>query len=187
MTPEQAKTAWDKAIADHAARQQIDNPGLAGDQLSPDQARERLDRHFADKDWVSRFERGSPAAKEEFTRLTTQIANGDRLGQILAGNDKPLPFQTTIGKSAGGDDLTDADLRIAAKTLREAGLNDDAIRQAVEGRPVTKAERNLVQQFKRARESDASWRKALFDGDLEARREHALMAIVLAAPVEDAA
>jgi len=187
MTPGEVDAAWQAAIEAHAAKM---NPPAADkliSQMSPQEASAQLDKLMNTAKWVTRLEAGEARAKEEFTALCSVKAGADRVGEILAGNDAPLPFQTTIGESAGGDGLTDADLRIAVKTLRAAGVNDDSVRQAIEGKPVTKAERRMVEDFKRSREGDPTWIKALFDGDLEARREHALMAIVLAAPVKEAA
>ena len=63
--------------------------------------------------------------------------------------------------------------------MRSLGISDGAIRQAFEGKPVSRAEFAAVKVWKDTAIADPKWTAAWLGGDLKAQREMTLGLIVL--------
>jgi hypothetical protein len=69
--------------------------------------------------------------------------------------------------------------------LRDSGLNDESISQAVNLPPISRAEFMSAQALKSKLHGTAEWRGKLLSGDYEATRQHNLLAVLLSSPVRD--
>jgi hypothetical protein len=143
---------------------------------NPAEATTRLDALKADSGWASRLTSGDVHAAKEYRELMGMIAEGgDKIGLAMAGAIAP-------------EVLPSEDVRIMAGTtsaLREAGVGDDVIRQALSGHQVTREEFRAVQDWRARSMKDETFVKALLSGDMEARQKMALAAIVISGGIKD--
>jgi hypothetical protein len=110
---------------------------------TPAEAAARLDQLAADAAWRNAFLSGNGPEAKQFHELTTMAESArqdDEVEMALKGQLYDAPFQPS-------EHLENIAL---TQTLREAGLTDDVIRQAVRGDTVTQAEHDAA---KRAKES----------------------------------
>jgi hypothetical protein len=119
--------------------------------------------------------------KRAFARLMQlsqhdKAKGGDRLDQIIAGTVKIEPFETTTGS-----EISTYNAMQTAAGLREIGLSDPQIKQAMDGKPVSKAEFDMVRTMRADRTGNAEWAAKYLKGDTQAVREMALMNTVIAA------
>jgi hypothetical protein len=117
--------------------------------------------------------------KREFARLMQLSQHdtakaGDQLDKIIAGTAKVEPFETTTG----GQISTYNAMQTAAG-LREIGLTDSQIKQALAGKPVPKAEYDAIKTMRSDRLGNQEWTAKYLKGDAQARREMALMNTVI--------
>jgi hypothetical protein len=125
--------------------------------------------------WVSSMR----STRQVFDELTAAIAAGG------AGDaDLALIGHHPDGHVDSGSGATLRDMIAAVPELREAGVSDDVIRQVLEDRPVSRAERALTEQLLRERMGDAEWRQKLMSGDYAVKRENLLMSVILSSRVE---
>ena len=173
MTPEQATDTL-TAMAAVASPPPPIKPEDAQD------ARARLDVLSRDKGWADRLFNGDVRTRKEFDDLLGVAAGGDDVGDAIAGIvEEPPIFQTTQG-----GELPARHVQQTIEALREAGLNDGTIEQAIKLPPVTRADAAMTRAFQSKRHGDAEWVARLLAGDYEAKREFTLMSIILASPVE---
>jgi hypothetical protein len=99
---------------------------------------------------------------------------GDRLDQIIAGTVKIEPFETTTGS-----EISTYNAMQTAAGLREIGLTDSQIKQAMAGQPVPKAEYDMIKMLRSDRMGNTEWTAKYLKGDAQARREMALMNTVI--------
>jgi hypothetical protein len=99
---------------------------------------------------------------------------GDQLDRVIAGTAKVEPFETTTG----GQISTYNAMQTAAG-LREIGLTDSQIKQAMAGKPVPKAEYDAIKIMRSDRLGNKEWTAKYLSGDAQARREMALMNTVV--------
>lgn len=145
-------------------------------------ARRRLDALSGDKAWGKLFLSGDMTARREFADLSAMVAAGDDVADAIDGKAPPPQFETTFG----GEQPRRVVNEVIAD-MREAGLSDAAIGEAIRGDPISKQEVEQVRQMQRMRLGDPDWCKRLLAGDYAARREHILMSIVLTAPIKQEA
>jgi hypothetical protein len=152
---------------------------------TPAQAKARLDQLSRDESWRQDYLNGNPNARKEFARLTAQAAStdtgSDRLGQVLSGAG--APGRAADEPTVQGE-LPTHDLVSAVSDLREIGLNDAQIRQAVEGSKVSRAEFQAAQTLHNALYSNPDWVKLLMSGNTDCRREATLLSIILSGEIE---
>jgi len=153
------------------------------DPKTPAEARARLDALTKNQEWGTKYLSGDVEARREFVSLTEMAAQAEhRLDNVLAGKAEPQLIELTSSEHP----LSTRNLASAVEGLRESGLSDDVIRQAIAGRPVSAEERRAVEQFRAMRLSNGDWAKKLLAGDHDAGRELTLMSIVLSSEVEGA-
>jgi hypothetical protein len=174
LTPEQATAELARLTAEFKG---LGPPATA---TTPAEAQARMDALTQNQEWRDKLFAGDVATRSEFDTLTKLQADAaDRVANVMAGKTEPPVMEMTTPEHP----LSTHDLASSVETLREAGIGDEAIRQALNGDPVSAEERRQVEHFKTARFGDEEWRRALLSGDHEARRELALMSIVLGAEV----
>jgi hypothetical protein len=145
---------------------------------APPDARARLDALAADPNFLKKLEAGDVATKQEFKALTERVANaepGDRLDAALRGEVNPGLIETT----SVDNPLTTRKLASAVEGLREAGISDDAIRQAINGGKDHPDVLRAVQELKARLFGDQTWVKRYLDGGALERKQATLIAIAL--------
>jgi hypothetical protein len=145
-------------------------------------ARARLDMLAKDSGFATAVFSGDMAANQEFKNLTTLAAGADDVADAVAGTSSDQPFEVTVDGQLPRRAIADF-----VASMRESGVSDAAIAQALRGDKVPRREFDAVRMLQRARHGDADWCKRLLSGDYTAGREHKLMSIVLSAEIEDAA
>jgi hypothetical protein len=132
------------------------------------------------KEWAAKYFAGDSAARAKFTELTTAVANSDTLPDAIAGTAVAPPLIETV---------VDGDLPFFARSsaiqqMRETGLSDQAILEAITGKPNTRAIVEEAKAYQRARHGDPEWVARLLKGDFQAKKEQLLLSIILTNPVE---
>jgi hypothetical protein len=136
----------------------------------------QLTRLTSSRSWAEQFFAGSVDARRQFAELTQQIANANPTDAVLAD---AAPVAPTQGELTIGDEAPIAAQRSAVDFLREAGLNNETILQALTGEPVPAYERAFVQAFQAQCHGDEDWRRRFLSGGWEEQRQALLMAIAL--------
>ena len=142
---------------------------------TPAEAGAKLDALSKNQDWASKVLTGSGPHVTELKDLIAKKSGTDRLGQILDGTFEAPILETTIN-----GELSSYKVATMVADLREVGLDDATIRQAVEGSPVAKAEYDAVKRLHADRLSNQEWISKLLKGAAAERRELTLMQTVLA-------
>ncbi len=152
--------------------------------VTPTDASAQLDLLAKDKSFADALFSGDVAANNRFKELVTLASSADDVADAIAGRSPPVH---EIQVTADGQ-LSRSVIDGTVSMLREAGVSDGAIAEALRGDKVSRAEFEAVRQFQRQRHGDADWRGRLLSGDYAATREFHLMSIVLSAGIkEDAA
>jgi hypothetical protein len=175
MTPEEAGAAL--AAMDRA----IHPPPNVVPQDAQD-ARATLDLLSRDASFARELFSGSIEARKRFDELVAKSAAGDDVGDAVAGIVEPaVPlFETT----ANGE-LPRRHVEGAIASLRDAGLSDASIEQAVNLPPISRAEFMQAQALQTRLHGTAEWRGKLLSGDYEATRQHNLLCVLLSSPISD--
>jgi hypothetical protein len=140
-------------------------------------ARARLDKLSADKSFADRLFAGDIAARKEFDELVAASAAGDDVGDRIANIQEPAPlFETTSSQSG---QMNRRDLASIVDTLRDAGLRDEVVAEALNGGKVTRAEYAAAKALQASRHGDADWRARFLAGNWAEVREQMLLNIVL--------
>jgi hypothetical protein len=137
-------------------------------------ARARLDALTADPSFSQAFFSGDQNARAEFGRLTAQVANGNPTQDALAGA-KPAEFEVTVGGELNSRNRADA-----VSGLRELGLDDNSVLQAIEGGAVSPQEVAAAKTMKTMLLSNEEFTAKFMRGDWAARRQMALINTILA-------
>jgi hypothetical protein len=180
MSPEAATAALAHMTAEFAQSPPTvaDPAPKPEDRAKGAEARAKLEALKADPEFGKRFLAGDAATRQAFDYLTAAIAAG--------GNEADLALAGVLPSNHvdGGDGAPLRDMIAAVPELREAGIPDDVIRQVLEDRPVSSAERVMTEQLLRERTGNAEWRQKLMSGDYAIKRENLLMSVILASRIE---
>jgi hypothetical protein len=174
MSPQEATAAL-------AAMDRAIHPPPLVPQDSQD-AKATLERLSRDKSWADSLFNGNVATRKQFDELVAKAAGGDAVEDALAGIVEPaVPlFETT----ANGE-LPRRHVEGAIAGLRDAGLNDASIEQAVNLPPISRAEFMQAQALKSQLYGTAEFRSKLLTGDYEATRQHNLLCVLLSSPIAE--
>ena len=172
MTPDQATAAL-------AAMNAVVNPPPP---LVPQDARAQLDLLSRNASWAESLFKGDVATRKQFDELVAKAASGDNVGDAVAGIVEPaVPlFETT----ANGE-LPRRHVEGTIAALRDAGLSDGAIEQAVNLPPISRTEFMAAQAFQAKLHGTAEWRSKLLSGDYEATRQHNLLCVLLSSAIKE--
>jgi hypothetical protein len=140
-------------------------------------ARAQLDALGSNADWRGKFFSGDAAARAEFGRLTELAATADATSEALAGNVPEPPVERIEVLVDGA--ISTRNRADAVASLRAVGLNDDVIRQAIDGAPVSPAERVMAERVKAMRLGDAAWVDRYMKGGLAERNEMTTISTIL--------
>jgi hypothetical protein len=178
MTPEQATAAL--AAMDRA----IHPPPSVVPQDAQD-ARQQLDLLSRNPSWAQSLFSGNLETRKQFDELVAKAAGGDNVGDAIANIVEPaVPlFETTVN-----GELPRRHVEGTIAGLRDAGLNDAAIEQAVNLPPISRAEHAAAEAFWARCKGSAEFRSKLLSGDYEATRQFNLVSVLRSSPIaEDAA
>jgi hypothetical protein len=145
-------------------------------------AKATLEHLSRDKSWADSLFNGNVATRKQFDELVAKAAGGDDVGDAVAGiveTAVPL-FETT----ANGE-LPRRHVEGTIAGLRDAGLNDAAIEQAVNLPPISRSEHAAAVAFQAKCHGTAEWRSKLLSGDYEATRQHNLLCVLLSSPIKE--
>ena len=142
---------------------------------TPAEAGAKLDALSKNQDWASKVLTGSGPHVREFNDLIAKKSGSDKLDQILNGTIEPPILETVMP-----GELSTRNVMTSVADLREIGLEDAAIRQVVEGKPVSKTEFDAVKRLHADRLGNPEWTAKLLKGGASERRELTLMQVVLA-------
>jgi hypothetical protein len=175
MTPEQATNAL-------AAMSAASNPPPPLVPANAQDAKAQLDFLSRDTSWSQALMSGNVAARDQFNKLVEAAAAGDTVGDTLANIQEPEPiFETTMNGQ-----LPSRVVKEVIAGMRDAGLSDAVIEQAMRGDKISRAEMAAAKAFQTMRHGDAAWVKCLISGEWSANREHQLMSIILSSDIADA-
>jgi hypothetical protein len=175
MTPDQATAAL--AAMDRA----IHPPPSVVPQDAQD-ARATLDLLSRDASFARELFSGSIEARKRFDELVAKSAAGDDVGDAVAGIVEPV---TPLMEVTANGELPRRHVEGAIAGLRDAGLNDASIEQAVNLPPISRAEFMAAQAFKARLHGTQEWRSKLLSGDYEASRQHNLLCVLLSSPIKE--
>jgi hypothetical protein len=180
LSPEQAtarlaemQRAYDARTASPAPP---DKPSTAAE------AKARLDHLVRDGEWSKKLDAGDADTHKEFHALTALAADlppADRLDAALRGEVNPGLIETTDADNP----LTTRKLASTVEELREVGLSDDAIREAIHGGSNTAAIHRAVGELKAKLFGDQEWVKKYLAGGAAERKQATLIAIILSGEV----
>ncbi len=140
------------------------------------EAATRINELKADTAWRDRYLAGGLVEKREITSLQEMLNKSDNpdVDKAMAGVLDDGPFQRSEHMQMIG----------AAGWLRENGVKDEVIREALAGKEITQAEYDAVARLKADRMSDRAWAKEFLAGNGQHKRDMALMNIVLTSPIK---
>jgi hypothetical protein len=148
-------------------------------------AKATLERLSRDKSWAESLFNGNVATRKQFDELVAKAADADSVGDAVAGI---VELSTPLFETTANGELPRRHVEGTIAGLRDAGLNDAAIEQAVNLPPISRSEFMAAQAFQARLHGTAEWRGRLLSGDYEATRQHNLLCVLLSSPIkEDAA
>jgi hypothetical protein len=162
------------------AQMQTDmHPPPSIDPQTPGEASARLQQLVADKDFGARYLAGGVAERKEMDRLHALADQGDKVQDAI--NNTAAPETFTI-ETIGPGELNSRDRASMVNALRDAGLGDDAILQAMHGapvdRPVGRAELMAAKALKSALFGNKDWRDRLFAGGWREKNQTLLISTI---------
>jgi hypothetical protein len=175
MTPDQATAAL-------AAMDAVIHPPPSVVPQDAQDARQQLDLLSRNASWADNLFKGNVETRKQFDELVAKAAGGDSVSDAVVGIVEPaLPlFETT----ANGE-LPRRHVEGTIASLRDSGLNDASIEQAVNLPPISRAEFMQAQALKSRLYGTAEFRSKLLTGDYEATRQHNLLCVLLSSPIAE--
>lgn len=162
LTPEQATAQLAELAAAYRSKQPAD-PHAA------------LKTAYADPEFRSKLDGGSPAARAEFDRLLSERAAADPVGAAMS-RDQPQIASSELRLMANFADF-----------FRDIGLSEQVIQETLSDQPTTQAIHDEAVRWRERHMKDADWVKRLMQGDPDAVRELHLCSIVLTQPIKERA
>jgi hypothetical protein len=137
---------------------------------------------ISDSKFRERLLSGDAAATREFHAAHEAKDSSNKVDQLLDPNAKFPLFETVMPGQLPVRDQVEV-----VNDMRALGISDGSIRQAFEGKPVSRAEFAAVNLWKKTAMADKAWVAAWLGGDLKAHRDMTLANIVAANGTEAAA
>ena len=172
----------EQATAELARMDREIRPGPSLTPVDAQDARATLDLLSRNPSWAESLFNGNVATRKQFDELVAKAAGGDDTGDAVAGI---VELSTPLFETTANGELTRRHVEGAIAGLRDAGLNDESISQAVNLPPISRAEFMAAQAFKAQCHGNAEWRGKLLSGDYEATRQHNLLAVLLSSPIAE--
>lgn len=147
-------------------------------QMTPAEATAKLTTLKADAEWSKNFLAGNGPQVSEFQTLLA-IAHTDR-----HANEIEMAVAGQLYNSAAGQPSGHMENVATASMLREAGLSDDVIRQAVRKDPVSQAEHDIAKREKAALMRDRDFAAKYLAANGPEVERMALLNVILCAPIK---
>jgi hypothetical protein len=138
------------------------------------EAATKLDTLAKNLEWAKGVLTGSGPHVQEFQDLVSKSGSADKLDLIIAGKIEPPIFETTVN-----GELNSYKIATTVADLRERGLDDATIRQAISNAPVSASERDAAKELRAVRLSDKEWTAKWLAGDRSAQKEMTLLNIII--------
>ena len=159
-------------LAEMAAK--FRQPAAPAEPKSAADADARLNELRGDKKWGEKFLNGDAATLKEHAALAKLASGPDRFNAVVDGKLEPSPFEVTHGA-----DLSIGKLLDAATGLRELGIRDEVIKEAMNGATISQREHDSVKNLKATWLGDREWTAKYLKGGAAEKRQMALANIVL--------
>jgi hypothetical protein len=145
-------------------------------------ARATPDRLSRDASWAQSLFSGNVAARKQFDELVAKAAGGDDVADAVAGIVEPA---TPLFETTANGELPRRHVEEAIASLRDSGLNDASIEQAINLPPISRAEFTAAQALGAKLYGSAEFRSKLLSADYEATRQHNLLCVLLSSPIAE--
>lgn len=160
---------------------QAELPDVPPPFASADQAQARLAELQQSQEWIGRLMSGDPKARGEFDAIHQMIAGADdQVDRAIAGNADPV-----LGEVAIEGELSTRQTAEAITGLRELGLRDEVVAEAIRGAVYPESVVRQAADLKRTRMSDPEWTKKFLAGSAAERREMTLMNVILSGKIAE--
>jgi len=126
---------------------------------------------------------GDAAVTQEWNGLHERVHRGDD----QAKEAKSLADRVAAAMTGDQRSLSDPEakqMNTTAAMLREIGIRDDVVTQALSGHEVTRAEFDVVKNWQTRATRDQEFTKRYLTGDPEAHQKMTLAAIVLSSDIK---
>jgi hypothetical protein len=175
MTPEQTTAAL-------AAMDRETRPAPTLTPVDAQDARVTLDLLSRNPSWAESLLKGNVETRKQFDELVAKAAGGDDVADAVAGIVEPT---TPLFETTANGELPRRHVEGTISALRDGGLSDASIEQAVNLPPISRTELMAAQALKTQLHGTAEWRSKLLSGDYEATRQHNLLAVLLSSPIKE--
>jgi hypothetical protein len=175
MTPEQTTAAL-------AAMDRETRPAPTLTPVDAQDARVTLDLLSRNPSWAESLLKGNVETRKQFDELVAKAAGGDDVADAVAGIVEPT---TPLFETTANGELPRRHVEGTISALRDGGLSDASIEQAVNLPPISRTELMAAQALKTKLHGTAEWRSKLLSGDYEATRQHNLLAVLLSSPIKE--
>jgi hypothetical protein len=150
-------------------------------------AEAKLSAMLADKNFLNGIERSSGAV--DGVALPSGAAF-DKVQSAVADYRAEQGSPVDLAMAGHVGDVNDSDylhMKLTADALRADGVKEQVIRQVLSGAPVSRAEHDMVAEWKARAEGEREWVAAYLKGDPEKVRQMQHAVIVLASPIKEEA
>ena len=171
-----------QATAALAAMNAVVNPPPPLIPQDAQDARMQLDLLSRNASWAESLFKGNVETRKQFDELVAKAAGADSVSDAVAGVVEPM---TPLFETTANGELPRRHVEGTIAALRDAGLNDSAIEQAVNLPPIWRTEFMAAQAFKAKLHGTQEWRTKLLTGDYEATRQHKLLCVLLSSPIAE--
>jgi hypothetical protein len=164
-------------VTDSPTATALEMPNVAA--MSPQQAAARLDELMRDEKWSAALTAGNGPQGQEFRSLMERkVATVDsKLEAVLVRGAEAAPLIPEVTYDGA---LNSTQLARVVANFREIGLNDETVRQAASGAPVSRAEYDAVKTLRGDMMADKDFVAAVLSGNPAAVREFTLMNTIVA-------
>ena len=156
----------------------VQMPPAGGPAPTPDQAVAKLAELRGNKTWTDKFLAGNGPELTEYRNLSEiAIKSGDKIDKAISGTLEAGPFQDSNHLQNIG----------TAAMLREAGMDNDVIRQVLSGGPVTQQEFDAAAKIKANLMKTPAFVKQYLAGEADAIQRMTLLQIITSSEIKQEA
>jgi hypothetical protein len=175
MTPDQAS-------AEIARLDRESRPAPTLTPVDAQDARVTLDLLSRNSGWAESLFRGDVATRKQFDELVAKAADADSAADAVAGIVEPV---TPIFETTANGELPRRHVEGTISALRDGGLDNASIEQAVTLPPISRAEHVAAEAFWARCKGSAEFRSKLLSGDYEATRQFNLVSVLRSSPIAE--
>jgi hypothetical protein len=142
------------------------------------EARAMRNSLMADKDFSTKLFNGDLAAKTQWRELGEKISGPDTSAAIERAMSTAMPAGLI-------QDASDVTMRGYADVLRSSGLTEQQVRETLEDKPATQAEKDVAARWKQMNLGSKEFTARLMAGEPEAKLNWRAANIILNAPLRE--